>query len=63
MAYPPKNKCGELSSLVDDDLCESISDFCFPSGVRVEKINYDFEKDLMSQSKEVRELLEEIIYK
>lgn len=61
--YPQKRENEALPSLFEDELCDQIAEFCFPNGVFVERVNYDFSKDLSEQEEVVREIVNEILYK
>lgn len=52
-----------MESLLDKDQCEHIAELCYPNGVQVYKVAYNFDEDLMGQAQNEREILEEIIFK
>jgi hypothetical protein len=52
-----------MASLLDKDQCEHIAEFCFPNGVQVQRVAYNFAEDLMGQAQNEREILEEILFK
>lgn len=60
---------GEIKSidgektLVDKAMLDVISDFCFPNGVLVKKLDYQPGKELFEQSEETSETISEILFR